>query len=169
MLMPFYILVSGVPDSCLSVMGTISWKAFCKSNYLEFYLNSRHTILSKFFHKVWALKIKFPQSSGVWFDLVFGCCLEPKYLISYFEMQFSGSVMSDSLWLHGLHHARLPCPSSTLRTYLNLCPLSWWCNPNIPSVAPSPPTVNLSQHQGVFQWVSISHQVAKELEFQLLH
>ena len=35
--------------------------------------------------------------------------------------------------------------------------------------SPSPPALNLSQHQGLFQWVSSSHQVAKVLEFQLHH
>ena len=35
--------------------------------------------------------------------------------------------------------------------------------------SPSPPTFNLSQHQGLFKWVSSSHQVAKELELQLQH
>ena len=35
--------------------------------------------------------------------------------------------------------------------------------------SPSPPTFNLSQHQGLFQWVSSSHRVAKILEFQLQH
>ena len=38
-----------------------------------------------------------------------------------------------------------------------------------PLWSPSPPTFNLSQHQGLFKWVSSSHQVAKELEFQLQH
>ena len=38
-----------------------------------------------------------------------------------------------------------------------------------PLSAPSPPPFNLSQHQGLFQWVSSSHQVAKVLEFQLQH
>ena len=38
-----------------------------------------------------------------------------------------------------------------------------------PLLFPSPPTVNLSQHQGLFQWVNSSHQVAKVLEFQLQH
>ena len=35
--------------------------------------------------------------------------------------------------------------------------------------SPSPPALNLSQHQGLFKWVSSSHQVAKVLEFQLQH
>ena len=38
-----------------------------------------------------------------------------------------------------------------------------------PLSSPSPPALNLSQHQGLFQWVSSSHQVAKELESQLQH
>ena len=41
--------------------------------------------------------------------------------------------------------------------------------PSHPLSFPSPPTFNLSQHQGLFQWVSSSHQVAKVLEFQLQH
>ena len=40
--------------------------------------------------------------------------------------------------------------------------------PSHPLSSPSPPTFNLSQYQGVFQWVSSSHQVAKVLEIQLL-
>ena len=40
--------------------------------------------------------------------------------------------------------------------------------PSHPLSSPSPPTLNLSQHQGLFQWVSSSHQVAKILQFQLL-
>ena len=38
-----------------------------------------------------------------------------------------------------------------------------------PLLSPSPPAFNLSQHQGLFQWISSSHQVAKVLEFQLQH
>ena len=41
--------------------------------------------------------------------------------------------------------------------------------PSHPLSSPSPPTFNLSQHQGLFQWVSFSHHVAKGLEFQLQH
>ena len=41
--------------------------------------------------------------------------------------------MSNSLGPHGPQHARSPCPSSTLRVYLNLCPLSPWCHPTISS------------------------------------
>ena len=41
--------------------------------------------------------------------------------------------------------------------------------PSHPLSSPSPPAFNLSQHQGLFKWVSCSHQVAKGLEFQLQH
>ena len=41
--------------------------------------------------------------------------------------------------------------------------------PSYPLSSPSSPALNLSQHQGLFQWVSSSHQVAKVLEFQLQH
>ena len=46
-------------------------------------------------------------------------------------VQFSQSVMSDSLQLHEPQHARLPCPSPTPRAYSNSCPSSWWCHPTI--------------------------------------
>ena len=41
--------------------------------------------------------------------------------------------------------------------------------PSHPLSPPSPPTFNLSQHQGLFKWISSSHQVAKVLEFQFQH
>ena len=41
--------------------------------------------------------------------------------------------------------------------------------PTHPLSSPSPPAFNLSQHQGLFKWVSSSHQVAEVLEFQLQH
>ena len=57
----------------------------------------------------------------------------PQSLCLGLSVQFSRSVMSDSLWSHGLQHARLPCPSPTPRVYSNSCPLSWWCHPTISS------------------------------------
>ena len=49
------------------------------------------------------------------------------------SVQFSHSVMSDSLWPHELQHARPPCPSPTPRVYSYSCPLSSWCHPTISS------------------------------------
>ena len=54
------------------------------------------------------------------------------------SVQFSHSVVSASLQLKGLQHARLPCSSSTRGVYPNSCPLSRWCHPTISSsVIPS--------------------------------
>ena len=49
------------------------------------------------------------------------------------SVQFSRSVLSNSLWPQGLHHARPPCPSPTPGVYWNSCPSSWWCYPTISS------------------------------------
>ena len=58
-------------------------------------------------------------------------------LVIYFmyssSVQFSHSVMSDSLWPHELQHARPPCPSPTHGVYPNPCPSSQWCHPAISS------------------------------------
>ena len=55
------------------------------------------------------------------------------------SVQFSHSVVSDSLCPHEPQHARPPCPSSTPRVYPNSCPLSWWCHSTISfSVVPFP-------------------------------
>ena len=52
-------------------------------------------------------------------------------------VQFSHSVISESLWLHGLQQARLPCPLPTTGACSNSCPSSRWCHPTISSyVAP---------------------------------
>ena len=49
------------------------------------------------------------------------------------SVQFTRSVMSDSLQPHGLQHARLPCPSPTPGAYSNSCPSCQWCHPTISS------------------------------------
>ena len=65
---------------------------------------------------------------------------------------------------------RPPCPSPTPRPTQTHVP---WVNdaiqPSHPLSTLSPPALNLSQHQGLFRWVSSSHQEAKVLEFQLQH
>ena len=49
------------------------------------------------------------------------------------SVQFSRSVVSDSLWPHELQHARPPCLSPTPRVYSNSCPSSPWCHPALSS------------------------------------
>ena len=52
----------------------------------------------------------------------------PERISGYPRVQFSHSVVSDSLRPHGLQHAWLPCPSPTPGAYSNSCPLSQWCH-----------------------------------------
>ena len=86
------------------------------------------------------------------------------------RLLFNHSFTYTSLGPHGLQHSRLPCLSPTPRAYSNSCPSRQWCHPTISSsVIPSPPTFNLYQHKGLFEWVSSPHQLAKILEFQLQH
>ena len=116
---------------------------------------------------------------------------------------FIRSVVSYSLWPHGLQHARLPYPSLSPGVCLNTVVHSLNCvqlfatpwtaacqaflsftvsrsllrlrsielmmpsNHVILCFPPSLPAFNLSQHQGLFQWVNSLHQVAKVLELQL--
>ena len=90
------------------------------------------------------------------------------FFLFFSSVQFSRSVVSNSLQTHELQHARPPCPSPTPRAYSVSCPSSRWCHPSISSYSvPFPPAPNPSQHQGLFQWVNSSHEVAKVLEFQL--
>ena len=54
-------------------------------------------------------------------------------MVQFRSVQFSRSVMSDSLWLHESQHERPPCPSPTPGVYSNTCPSSRWCHPSISS------------------------------------
>ena len=92
-------------------------------------------------------------------------------MIMLIHLLFSScSDMSNSLPPRKLQQVRLPCPSPSTGACSDSCPLSQWCHPTISSsVFPSPPAFNLSQHQGLFKWVSSLHQVAKVFELQLQH
>ena len=80
------------------------------------------------------------------------------------SVQFSRSVVSDSLRAHESQHTRPPCPSPT-----HVQRVGDAIQPSHPLSSPSPPAPNLSQHQSLFQWVNSLHEVAKVLEFQLQH
>ena len=70
------------------------------------------------------------------------------------SVQFSRSVMSDSLWPHGLQHARLPCPSPTPGACSNSCPSGRWCHPTISSSVIPFSLLQSFQHQ-VFSHKSV--------------
>ena len=69
--------------------------------------------------------IQISQEAGkeVWYSQLF----------SLHSVQFSHSVVSDSLWPHESEHSRPPCPSPTPRVYSNSCPSGQWCHPTISS------------------------------------
>ena len=98
---------------------------FLREQYIEFY-----NVWSPAFHeqkqmlKVTALRRRWflTPISGVIREEVIQVPLEDS------SVQFSHSVMSDSLWPHELQHARPPCPSPAPRVHPNSCPLSWWAN-----------------------------------------
>ena len=87
--------------------------------------------------------LKNSMDRGTWWAIVHGVaknwtgltapmhgCMVSKVSCS---VQFSLSVMLDSLRPHGLQHARFLCPSSIPKAFSNSCPLSWWCHPTTSS------------------------------------
>ena len=92
--------------------------------------------------KVWRCKslLEISNLRPQWFAEPLGeaavsdhLCLTPSWLLLEFSVQFSHSVVSDSLWPHGLQHSRPPYPSPTPKVHSNSCPLSQWCHPAISS------------------------------------
>ena len=79
------------------------------------------------------------------------CCVL-SVLLCISPVQFTSSVVSDSLWCHGPQLAWPPCPSPTSRVYPNSCPLSWWCHPTIlSSVLPFSSCLQSFPASGSFQ------------------
>ena len=90
---------------------------------------------------IWAIYVMFTKtrvlSANTWIDkehVSVGGGLGLNYW-GFSSVQFSCSVMSDSLQPHEPQHARPPCPSPTPRVHPNPCPLSWWCHPTISTSA----------------------------------
>ena len=61
------------------------------------------------------------------------CMARVAWKLTFSSVQFSRSVVPNSLWPHESQHARPPCPSPTPGVYPNPCPLSQWCHPAISS------------------------------------
>ena len=153
--------------------GTVApttWMANVKSHF-GVCLSSESGLWPEFQHHPsppnWMITREFPESYPPLvifkstFEMYFKCILS--YLPRYFVIQFSSIAQScptlcDSMECSmpgfTIHH-QLPGACS------NSGPSSRWCHPTISSSV-----FHLSQHQGLFQWVSSSHQVAKVLEFQ---
>ena len=105
------------------------------------------------------------------------CLLSTSFLLSDLDpvfyphpIQFSCSVMSDSLRPHEPSMPGFPIHHQLLEsTQTHIHWVGDAIQPSHPLLSPSLPALNLSQHQGLFKWVSSLHQVAKVLEFQPQH
>ena len=103
-----------------------------------------------------------PPGSPSWNTTSSICWLDNSYIVV--------QLLSDFLQPHELQHARLPYPSPSPRACSKSCPSSQWCHLlhlSHPLSPPSPLVLDISQHQGLYQWVGSLHQVAKVLELQL--
>ena len=91
-----------------------------------------------FWKNVWwkVFLVQFTSPLVLWFrgNLSFQFLMYPSVeFLCISSVQFSLSVVFDSLRPHGLQHTRPLCPSPTSRVYPNSCPLSQWCHPTISS------------------------------------
>ena len=91
-------------------------------------------------------------------------------LLDYMIVQFSSVAQSCRTFCDPMNRSRPGLPVHHQLAEFTQTHVHWVSNfiqPSHPLSSPSPPTFNLSQHQGLFKWLSSSHQVAKVLEFQL--
>ena len=100
--------------------------------YLYFEWSSYTEINRKTFFQQHILTThRYYQHYDMNFGLLHWWSQEMRYALNRFSVQFSRSVMSDSLWPHESQHARPPCPSPTPGVHPNSCPSSQWCHPAI--------------------------------------
>ena len=100
------------------------------------------------------------------------CCLWNSYFNFSYSAQFSSAAQSCPTLCDPMNHnmPSLPVHHQHLEsTQIHVHWVSDAIQPSHPLQSPSPPALNLSQHQGLFKWVSSSQQVAKVLGFQLQH
>ena len=139
---------------------TILWDSCMNLSSWEIILKATPRVLSSASQLQTKIKvvIEFHSGSSQW--------RHTGLLYSLFSsVQFSCSVVSDSLRPHDhsmpgfpVHHQLLGFAQTHVHRVGDAI------QPSHPLLSPSPPAFNLSQHQGLFQWVSFSHQVAKVLE-----
>ena len=81
----------------------------------------------------WAISLSLSPCARGWKVFLHKDWAVPDKVIMFNSVQFGCSVTSNSLWPHGLQHARPPCPLPTPRVYSNSSLLSQWCHPIISS------------------------------------
>ena len=103
----------------------------------------------------WLTTMEFENSSPSLHTTQAHICMCPIILFLIYSVEFSRSVVSDSLWPHGLQHTRLPCPSPTPGACANLCPSNWWCHPTISfSFVPFSSYLQSFPASGSFQYIN---------------
>ena len=109
------------------------------------------------------MTLVFPPN---WICMYNSCLCTLKFWFGHWWIFSSAAQLCLTLRPHGLQHTRFPCPSLTLRACSNWSPPSWMksIQPSHSLSSPSP-AFYLSQHQGLFQGVSSSHQMAEILVF----
>ena len=97
-----------------------------------------------------------------------------RIITSFYDcsIQFSHSVISNSLLPHGLQHTRPPCPSPTSKVYSNSCPLNQWCHPTISSSSclqsfPASGSFSMSQlfKSGGHKYWSFSFSISPSVDY----
>ena len=127
--------IESFPLCCLPINSNLF--AILEKKYLDIpiYLVGLYAILNNFSQ----MKNVIPCNIYLGFPRVLGCTNSMKkhtwkqIQLVGLTVQVSCSLVSDSLWPHGLQHARLPCLSPTPRACSNSCPSSWWCHTTISS------------------------------------
>ena len=94
------------------------WNKFVEYNtfYIQHYTLIEYNIL--YFQEIASFLLSAVARSGIHHE-------------SFSSVQFSHSVVTNSLWPHEQQHTRPPCPSPTPGIHPNPCPLSQWCHPTI--------------------------------------
>ena len=131
-------------------------------------------VLGKHFWEQWGWSLRAVSALGRVNLKQLMCICDPLeenniYILSQTSVQFSCSVVSHSLWPHGLQHSRLPCPSPTPRASSNSCPLSRWCHPTISSSVVPFSCLQSFPASESFQMSQFFVSGGQILEFQLQH
>ena len=150
---------------CLSTREAQSWTYFrdiaglvpdhCKKGSISIKLSTKNALVSECIVKLYLnCNVVYYMCSSIVSKEQY-TNLNLKYFIANYHLslsiQFSCSVMSDSLRHHGLQHTRLPCPSPTPEiAQIHVYRVDDDIQPSHPVSSPSPPAFNQSQHQGIF-------------------
>ena len=115
-------------------------------------------------HPLWTINVRSYYYQTMWkndlktnFSQYSEYVIQKVNLLFKVSVQFSRSIVSDSLRPHEPQNTRPPCPSPTPRVYPNLCPLCWWCHPTISSsVVPFSSCAQSFPASGSFQMSQLS-------------